>query len=345
MRRNNFVMTVMGGVLFFLTILVTVTVSLVVFVKINRETDGNGWVIAVVILLLIFFFTLVFTIIDLLRRKHMIDTPVSQILRMTDSISRGDFSVRGSVRHPYGSYDEFDVIIENLNTVAVELGKSEVLKNDFISAVSHEFKTPLAVIRSYAALAEAEGEPNEKGREYLATVSEAAGRLNSLVTNILKLNRLENHGIRPEKDKVDITAQLSEVIISYEDRIEEKEIALNCELSDVRLNTSAEYLEMVWHNLISNAVKFTERGGSIDVTLTAFDGGATVKISDTGCGISPEVGARIFEKFYQGDTSRAGEGNGLGLALVKKVIDLIGGEVSVKSELGVGSTFTVTLYE
>ena len=132
-------------------------------------------------------------------------------------------------------------------------------------------------------------------------------------------------------------------ILSFENLLEEKNIALECDLDEVEIVSSPTYLEIVWNNLLSNAVKFTPEGGTISVSLKKAGENVVVKVTDTGCGISPEVGARIFDKFYQGDTSHAQEGNGLGLALVKKVIDILGGEITVSSELGKGSTFTIIL--
>ena len=136
---------------------------------------------------------------------------------------------------------------------------------------------------------------------------------------------------------------LSDAVLSFESIIENKELNLECDLDDVVIYSSGSYLEIVWNNLISNAIKFTDKGGSIFISLKEHLDSVEVKITDTGCGISRETGKHIFEKFYQGDTSHSGEGNGLGLPLVKKVIDILGGEISVKSEIGKGSTFTIIL--
>ena len=146
-----------------------------------------------------------------------------------------------------------------------------------------------------------------------------------------------------EYERINLTEMLSQSVLNYEEIIEKKKLNVDCQLDDVVIYSSPSYLEIVWNNLISNAVKFTEPGGSIGVILKEHIDKVTVSIKDTGCGISKEMGARIFDKFYQGETSHSGEGNGLGLPLVKKVIDIIGGEISVKSELGKGSVFTITL--
>ena len=158
--------------------------------------------------------------------------------------------------------------------------------------------------------------------------------------NILKLNKLENQGIK-ELRNVKLADLLSECIIAYEEPIAEKNIELSVDIDEFSMKSSERHLEIVFNNLISNAIKFTENGGKISVSLKKVENGAALKVSDTGCGISKEEGKRIFEKFYQADTSHSGEGNGLGLALVKKVVENLGGEIYVESELMKGSTFTV----
>ncbi|MDE6361479.1 MAG: HAMP domain-containing histidine kinase, partial [Clostridia bacterium] len=174
-------------------------------------------------------------------------------------------------------------------------------------------------------------------------LDQAAKRLTALVTNILKLNKLENQQILTDFENVKIHSQLEALIVNYVDLIEEKGIELEVDLQEVTVNSVAGYLEIVWSNLLSNAIKFTDGGGKIKVSAKQVDGKAVVSVSDSGVGMTPETGNRIFEKFYQGDTSHTQEGNGLGLALVKKVIDKLGGSVSVSSQLGKGSTFTVTI--
>ncbi len=331
-----------GYFVFFLTIAVTVTIALTLFVLIDRKTDGDTLVIALSMLCIILGISAVCTGADVLRRKIMIDRPVGEILSATERIASGDFSVRLETLHSYGKYDDYDLIMENLNAMAAELEKSEILKTDFISNVSHEIKTPLMVIRNYVALLSKETD-EERRAQYAQTIIAATARLNDLITNILKLNKLENQQLRLEYQKIALHDMLAECILQFEEPLERKDIELECHLDEVEIYSSLSSLEIVWNNLLSNAVKFTDRGGKITVTLKKEKGAALVTVADTGVGISPETGARIFDKFYQGDTSRASEGNGLGLALVKKVIDLLGGSISVKSELGKGSAFTVTL--
>ena len=342
MKRNSTKISVFGVIAFFLLIAATVTVSMFIFHVVNKRSAGDRKTIASVMLLTIIFLSLVCTLCDLLRRRVMIDRPTEQILNATERIAAGDFSTRLLPRHRYAKYDQYDVIMENLNTMAAELQKSEVLKTDFISNVSHELKTPLTVIRSYAELLQTETD-EETRKKYAETLVQAANRLSGLTSNILQLSKLENQKILPEKKKFRLDESLAECILGFEDVLEQKKIELSCDLDEVEIFSSQSYLELVWNNLFSNAVKFTEKGGVIAITLKKGENNAIVSVSDSGCGISAEAGARLFDKFYQGDTSHAHEGNGLGLALVKKVIDILGGEIFVESEINKGSTFTVTI--
>ncbi len=339
-KKSKF--TLFGAISFFVLVALLMQIAILVYDYICQRTD-NVVLIAVLILLLIFILSTAVSLFDFIRRKIMVDKPVSKILDATERIAEGKFDTRIEIEHTHDRYTEFDVIAENLNILAAELGKSEMLKNDFISNVSHEMKTPLAIISNYANALSNPDLDYETRVKYAATLSSASSRLSGMVTDILRLNKLQNQEIKPEITRFNLSDSLAECILTFEGRIEEKNINLDCDLSDVFVNSSESLLEIVFSNLISNAVKFTENGGSISVILKESGEHAIVSVSDTGCGMSREVGMRIFEKFYQGDTSHSDEGNGLGLALVKKVIDILGGEISVTSELDKGSTFTVTI--
>ncbi len=220
----------------------------------------------------------------------------------------------------------------------------ETLRTDFIANVSHELKTPLAVIQNYASLLQQPDLPEEERLEYARSVANASERLASLITNILKLNKLENQQIYPEKKRFDLGEQLCECLLGFENAWEAKNLEIETSIDDgIEIESDPELLSVVWNNLFSNAIKFTPEGGNLSLKLTSQDSHAVVEVSDTGCGISPEVGAHIFEKFYQGDSSHATQGNGLGLALVKRVIDILGAQIEVSSVPGQGSTFIVRL--
>ena len=236
----------------------------------------------------------------------------------------------------------FNEIIDCLNKMTAELAGTETLRTDFIANVSHELKTPLAVMGNYATMLQQPGISEEDRVDYAKAISHSARRLAGLITNILNLNKLENQQIFPKQEEYDLSGQLCEALLQFEDAWEAKELNIETDIEDdVRICSDGELLSLVWNNLISNAVKFTPRGGTIGVALKADEKQVEVTVSDTGCGMKPEVGQHIFEKFYQGDTSHGTQGNGLGLALVKRVVDIFGGEISVQSVYGQGSTFTV----
>ena len=329
--------------LFFLVIAVIITVTIPIFAVISQKSGDDKATQAIVMLLVIVFLAGICTVFDAIRRKYTVERPVEKILQATQKIACGDFSVRLDIDRPYGKHTQYDDIMENINIMAAELSRNEILKSDFISNVSHELKTPLAVIQNYCSFLKDENLDSETRQNYVDTLLQATRRLSSLITNILKLNKLENQETIPEIENVKLDRFVEELLLQYVDLIDAKGIELDVDIQEVKAVTSESYLEIVLANLLSNAIKFTPSGGKITVTLKSENGRAVLSVADTGCGIDPETGKHIFDKFYQGDTSHSQEGNGLGLALVKKVIDILGGEISVKSELGKGSTFILTL--
>ncbi len=288
--------------------------------------------------------SLIFAVIDAIRRKYTVDRPVKRIVDAAQKIMQGDFSVRLKAEHGIATDEKFNEIIDCFNKMTEELGSVETLRTDFIANVSHEMKTPLAVMQNYGSLLLAPNLTEEKRIEYAKGVADGSRRLADMMTNILKLNRLENQQIYPQKTEYDLGEQLCECLLQYENVWEKVGIDIDTDIAeDVRVKADAELLSHVWNNLFSNAFKFTEAGGIVTVSLNTEGEYAVVKVKDTGCGMSPEVGTHIFEKFYQGDTSHATQGNGLGLALVKRVIDIMYGEISVESTIGKGTTFTVKI--
>ncbi len=340
MKRKKSLSTFWGVLIFFADIaLVTTIVLLTYSYAVNKVTKTE---IAVIMLCEILGLTIVAAFGDWVRRNVLVNKPVDKILNVTDSIARGDFSVQLTVEHSPRHYNEFDYIMENINRMTEELRHTELLHNDFVSNVSHEIKTPLAIIQNYAVCLSDDNLDEAKRKEYADTLVKTAKRLGELVTNILQLNKLENQRLKLTAEQVNLADLLDECALDYVDAIDGKGLDLFTDFDDVTVTSSRAYLKIIFNNLIGNAVKFTDKG-SVSISCKSENGKAVVRVSDTGCGISPEVGAHIFEKFYQGDSSHATEGNGLGLALVKKVIDLIGGEIGVSSVPSQGTTFTVRL--
>ena len=334
---------------FFLSVGFVVSCCMMLFLNVLSSemgltyTSENIAEAAKITFLNVVIITVLFKAVDFIRRRIMVDKPVKMITDAAEKIMNGDFSAR--VGRLHGSdMDGFNQIGESINAMAEELSSVETLRTDFIANVSHEMKTPLAVMQNYGTLLQTPDLPEEKRIEYAKAITDASRRLADMMTNILKLNRLENQQIYPNLTTFDLGEQLCESLLQYEGTWERKNIEIETEIADgVMICADAELLSLVWNNLFSNAFKFTEEGGRVTLTLAADEKYATVKVSDTGCGMSAEVGAHIFEKFYQGDTSRATQGNGLGLPLVKRVVDIMQGEIGVESAVGVGTTFTVKI--
>ena len=288
------------------------------------------------------FLCLLFTLVVAFSRKITVKNPILRILNATEKIGSGDFSVRLPVKKRFRN--EYDVISENINTLAEELSSIDTLRQDFVSNVSHEFKAPLALIQSSGEILSREDLTEEERRKYAKNVTDASKRLSAMVTNILTLNKIENQKIFAKSDKVLLGEQLREEVLLFEPVWSEKHITVEIDADDsVFVYTDRELLTVMWSNLLSNAFKFTPEGGTVTVQVKAAGENVQVGISDTGPGIPPEQRERIFEKFYQGDASHVTQGNGLGLALVRSIADLCGYRVSVDSEEGRGSRFTVTM--
>lgn len=278
------------------------------------------------------------------RVRQTFEVPMWNLADATKKVANGDFSVYMPTFHTSDQLDYLDHMILDFNKMVEELGSIETLKTDFVSNVSHEMKTPIAVIKNYAELMKSESLAEEQRQEYAEIIEHASVKLSNLISNILKLNKLENQSIIPEMEGYDVCRQLCDCMIQFEEIWEEKDIEIDMQMEDRAFVYADEnLLELVWNNLFSNAMKFTEQGGTVSIHQEMEQDFIKIAVSDTGCGMSENSRKHIFDKFYQGDTSHAKEGNGLGLALVKRVLELMNGEIQVDSELGKGSTFTVRL--
>ena len=346
---KRFFKVVNNYVVFFLVVGFAVTCCLMLFVNTLANTMGltfneeNIAAAAKITFGNVLLITFLFGTSDYIRRRITVDRPVKKITDATEQIMQGDFSVRVPPMHG-SAVEGFHRIGTAINQMAAELGSVETLRTDFIANVSHEMKTPLAVMQNYGTMLQRPDLEDAQRIEYAKAITDGSRRLADMMTNILKLNRLENQQIFPQATEYDLGEQLCECLLQYENVWEQADIEIETNIEeDVRVKADTELLALVWNNLFSNAFKFTEPGGTVSLTLTATERHAIVKIKDTGCGMSPDVGAHIFEKFYQGDTSHATQGNGLGLPLVKRVVDIMQGEISVESAVGVGTTFTVKI--
>lgn len=304
-----------------------------------------GWNDTIQIILPILYWSIIaagLTIFTRWRIQKTYDVPVQRLAEAAQQVAEGDFSIYVPTMHTAENKDYLDRLIDDFNKMVAELGSMETLKTDFFANVSNEFKTPLAGIQNNAMLLQRKNISEEERQECADAIVESTRRLSDLISNMLKLNKLEKQTIVPKAEPYDLCEQLCECVIQFDGIMEKKEIEFEADLEDQAVIAADESLmELVWNNLLSNAIKFTPDGGSIVLHQHTDADGIIVSVSDTGCGMDSETQKKIFEKFYQGDTSHATEGNGLGLALVLRVLHLLDCQISVQSELGKGSVFTV----
>lgn len=340
-QKDRFPISLYGIYLGVLLLMSGIHTGIILFLQ------ASEWTVVVQVVIPIAYWSAVaigLTIFTRYKMRKTYEEPLQKFARATKAVAKGDFSVYLPTIHTSDQLDYLDLMILDFNKMVEELGSIETLKTDFISNVSHEMKTPIAVIKNYSQLLEAGNLTEAEQREYASAIEEAATRLGNLITNILRLNKLENQRITPEYARYDVCEQLCECIFQFEALLDEKEIDLETNL-DARIYIQADpsLMELVWNNLISNAIKFMEPGGKLEIMQQLREAHVIISVRDQGCGMSHETMAHIFDKFYQGDTSHASEGNGLGLALVCRVLELMNGDLQVDSRLGEGSVFSVSL--
>ncbi len=266
--------------------------------------------------------------------------PMNDLARGMHEVSQGDFSVRVEGEDMAGDMGE---LVRSFNHMTKELGSLELFRKDFINNFSHEFKTPIVSIRGFAKQLEREDLTEEQRREYISIIVSESDRLANMSSNVLLLTKLENQSIVTDKTVYRLDEQLRNCILLLEKQWAEKNIELDLDMDEAQFKGNEEMVAHIWVNLINNAIKFSPEGGVLGVTLKEDGESLVVRVSDRGEGMDQYTQQRIFEKFFQGDSAHATEGNGLGLSLVKRIVDLCGGAVEVESEKGMGTTFTVRL--
>lgn len=266
--------------------------------------------------------------------------PIKKVGPAMEKISEGDFSVRLETK---SSTKEIREIISGFNMMANELQSTEIIQSDFVSNVSHEFKTPISAIEGYSMLLQGDDNLTEEQKEYVEKIVFNTRRLSSLTGSVLLLSKLENQSIVSNKTAFDLDEQIRKSLLSLESEWEKKEIDFDIEMDDTDFVGNEALLHHIWDNLISNAIKFSDVGGEVKIRLSNFTDKIIFTISDKGIGVSEEDKKHIFDKFYQADSSHKQKGNGLGLALVKKIVDLEGGDIFVENNPDKGCTFTVIL--
>lgn len=267
--------------------------------------------------------------------------PLKAVSDATKEVRGGNYKVQ--VRNSSGKTTEMGELIDNFNDMVRELDGIELFRSDFVNNFSHEFKTPIVSIRGFAKELQLGDLTEEQRQEYAKIIAEESDRLAKLASDVLELSKVENQQIVGEKTVFYLDEQLRQCILLQEPLWTEKDIEIQPELTEVRFCFNEEMLSHVWTNLLNNAIKFTPNGGCVRVFLTEDADSVSVRIEDTGVGMTKEVQDHIFEKFYQADPSHHQKGYGIGLSMVDRIVRLAQGSISIESEVGVGTAFTVRL--
>lgn len=336
-NRLGMKLTILSSIIILAADILTFTAAIVVGFLMggtNNTTQVVGTVAASIIIGMLLSFIIGNTVLK----------PLSELVKATKKVANGDFNttlpVGWTEKH---TVRELRQLIEDFNEMTEELRNTEIFRNDFISNFSHEFKTPLASIRGFARqLCEGDLTP-EQQREFSKIILDETEFLSVLSQNTLLLTGLENKDIISDKTLFSLDEQLRDCMIRLEPQWSEKDLEIEMDLDKISFFWNEQLLSHVWNNLFDNAVKFSQNGGKINVSCKENGGVITVSVADGGCGIPEESVPHIFEKFYQVDSSHATKGNGLGLPLVKKIVELCGGDICVESTVGVGTVFTVKL--
>ena len=263
--------------------------------------------------------------------------PINTIIDGMSKLAAGDYSTRINL----GKYDAMKNVADKFNSMATELQNTEILRSDFVNNFSHEFKTPIVSIHGFIELMKDENLPLEKRERYINVIEEEVNRLTDMTTNILNFSKIENQEILTDKTEFNLSEQIRTCVVLLEKKWEKKKLSLSLDFGEHTVCGNEEMLKQVWINLIDNAVKFSEKGSELKIDVSEWEDGLHASFENTGVPIAEEDYEKIFGKFYQCDRSGR-EGNGIGLSIVKRVVDLHGGSVSVKSEGG-RTAFTVFL--
>lgn len=342
MKQNNFISLKLYFLIFLCIAAVGGIQMSVYFLLVNAGYTGPAILILSFIAYLAFM-ALIAGIIIVVVLYFSYEKPLRQLSEAINSVASGNFQVQLTSlpkdkknNFIHTTYQDFNKMVETLNSI-------ETLKSDFIANVSHEIKTPLSVIQMYASALQSSELSIAEKKEYTDTIMEASKKLSTLVTNILKLSKLENQEAKPICTTYNLSEQVRNCSLLYEDLWEQKKISFLVDLDEVMITSDEGMLELVWNNLIANAIKYTDKYGIITLTLRKMKHQVVVAVSDSGCGMDEKTKYSAFDKFYQGDTSHSQSGNGLGLALTRKVIERLNGKIMVESIQEKGSTFSVVL--
>ncbi len=316
--------------------IITGIISYVIYTLFPQiNTSSNRWDIFLVLL----FSVLLGTLLSFAFSRLWLHT-AKDLSDAAQEVSRGNFHVQVEEK---GQRGEFLEMVRSFNNMTRELSHTEIFRNDFINYFSHEFKTPIVSISGFAKRLKDETIDEKEKQEYIRIIIEECDRLTRLATNILLLSQFENREIISSVTTFAVDEQIRHCLVMLEKDWSAKDLELDIEMDEIYISTNEEMLALVWTNLLSNAIKFSHRGGALHITCDEMEDKLHVVVADDGIGMSDETRSHIFEKFYQGDTSHKSAGNGLGLALVKRIVTLCRGEIIVSSKEGHGTSFTVIL--
>lgn len=345
-KKQRFSLTILFAVMVFCVLLVTILivgitayilVRMGILMNEGSHLSDTTWFIILISIACLFIGTLITAVLGKFPLK-----PVNHMINAMNRLAAGDYKVRIVPTKLLNRIPASKELAESFNTMAAELESTEMLRSDFINNFSHEFKTPIVSIAGFAKLLNRGNLSEEQKREYISVIAEESMRLSSMATNVLNLTKVENQTILTDVTKYNLSEQLRSSILLLEEKWSKKNLDFSVEFGEHTVSANEELLKQVWINLIDNAIKFADEGSTIEISIKEYDKSISVSVLNKGPEISPEHQKRIFNKFYQADESHSTEGNGVGLAIVKRIVDLHNGNISVMSENGV-TMFTVEL--
>ncbi|MCR4928382.1 MAG: HAMP domain-containing histidine kinase [Lachnospiraceae bacterium] len=271
-------------------------------------------------------------------------TPLRKLTKLTKQVSDGNYNINTEgITNIFTERTDLGTLVESFEDMTQELSSTEIFRNDFIHNFSHEFKTPIISIRGFANQLYKGDLTPEQQKEFAKIILDESEHLANMSSNVLLLSKLESQEIVSDKENFSLDEQLRTCMLLMEEQWSDKNITIDMDLDEIEYYQNKDLLYHVWMNLFSNAVKFTGEGGTISVKCHPANDAIYIAVSDNGIGMDDATKNHIFEKFYQGDSSHATAGNGLGLSLVKRIIEMMGGRISVESAVNKGSTFIVSL--
>lgn len=326
--------------IFFSLVISTLAFFALMYVLTSLEiVDTNNFRTVPVLLIFGIFSISIGTVVSAFVVKRVLN-PI-MVLRMNmEKVAKRDFTIQ---MNQYQSIKEVQKLYTSFNTMVRELNSVETLRNEFTTTVSHEFKTPVATIQGYVQLLQNLDLSESERQDYYKRILNGTQQLSTLSDNILNLTKLNNENFVLNKRQFRLDEQIREVILFLQPKWEKQQLGWTIDLENATINGDEEFLHQVWLNLIDNAIKYNQTAGTIAISLTKDDSSCCIEIEDSGIGMTEETIQKMFERFYQEDTTRKTQGNGLGLSLVKEIIELHEGQITAVSKPGAGTKFCIQL--